>query len=63
MIEAVKKDDAPVVTYAQVADKIKSAKDAELLDVATDLIGEVADPWQRAELSALAKQRREELTQ
>lgn len=50
-----------VVTFAQVAEKIHQAKDVERLDIAADMIGEVADPQQRAELSDLYKARRVEL--
>ncbi len=50
-----------VVTYAQVSDKLNKAGDIDLLDAAADLIGEVADPQQRAELGNLYKQRRAEL--
>lgn len=55
-INAVKKTEGgppPVVTYAQVADKLNSASDKDLLGAAADLIGEVEDPKQRAELSTL----------
>lgn len=47
---------APVVTFAQVEEKLRQAgeaKDADLLDAACDLIGEVADPQQRTDLSAI----------
>lgn len=52
-ILAVKKSDAPIVTYAAVATKLNGAKDMDELGAACDLIGEVADPAQRVELSAL----------
>lgn len=52
---------APVVTYAQVADKLNKAGDFDLLDAAADLIGEVADEAQRAELSGLYNARRAEM--
>lgn len=54
-------DAGPVVTYAQVADAINRAKDAEALAVAADLIGAVTDPQQRSELAQLYGQRAEEL--
>lgn len=54
-------DAGPVVTYAQVADAINRAKDAEALAVAADLIGAVTDPQQRSELTQLYGQRAEEL--
>ena len=63
-IEAVKKADAPAgVTYAQVADKLAAAKDYDEVDAAADLIGEVADPAQRTELSGIYHQRKEKLSQ
>jgi len=54
---------APVVTFAQVAESINRAKDIDVLDVAGDLIGEVADEEQRKELGELFNKRREELSQ
>jgi hypothetical protein len=39
------------VSFAVVADALHKAADADALDAAADLIGEVADPAQRAELS------------
>ncbi|HWU35439.1 MAG TPA: recombination protein RecT [Methylovorus sp.] len=50
------------ITYAQVAEKLNKAEDIDLLDVAADLIGEVADPSQRAELNGIYKERRESLS-
>lgn len=41
--------------------KLQTAADVDALNVAADLIGEVADPEQRAELSALYDQRNTEL--
>ena len=55
--------DALIVTFAQVAEKLNKAGDMDLLDAAADLIGEVADPQQRAELGALYESRKEELSQ
>lgn len=49
------------ITFAAVADKLNKAEDADLLAVAADLIGEVADPAQRNELTALYKSRMNEL--
>ena len=43
---------APAVTYAQVADAMAKAQDVDALDEVASLIGEVADPEQRAELMA-----------
>lgn len=51
------------VTYAQVAEKLNKADDNDLLDAAADLIGEVQDPQQRAELGGLYSQRKAELNQ
>lgn len=56
-------DDGPVVTFAQVADAIAKAKNADKVAEAEDLIGSVADPKQRAELVASAAARRAELSQ
>lgn len=56
-------DAGPVVTYADVASKIAGAKDAERLAEAADLIGAVADPKQRSELTQLYAKRGEELTE
>lgn len=47
----------PAVTYAQVADKLHAAKDADALAEAGDLIGAVATPEHRAELSAIYDKR------
>lgn len=41
------------VTFEQVAKKIEAAVDIDLLDAAADLIGEVADQKQRADLTTL----------
>lgn len=49
---------APAVTFAKVADALNRAKTLDTLDIACDLIGEIADEQQRAELSDLAAQRR-----
>ena len=49
------------VSYTQVEQKLSSAQDTDLLDVAADLIGEVSDPAQREALSILYRSRREEL--
>lgn len=60
-IESIKKEEAPGITFAQVADKIADAATPDELDLAADLIGEVADSTQRAELSEMVQQRKEEL--
>jgi len=54
---------APAVTFAQVAEKLNKASDTDLLDAAADLIGEVGDDAQRAELGDLYRARRDELSQ
>lgn len=46
-----------VVTFAQVAEKLNNASDVDLLGAAADLIGEVSDEAQRAELGTLYKTR------
>lgn len=45
------------VTFAQVADKLSRADCLDVLDIAADLIGEVSDAAQRAELSGIYQQR------
>ncbi len=52
---------APPVTFAVVEEKLRKAADVDLLDAEADLIAEVADPQQRAELSEFYKARRAEL--
>lgn len=44
------KDDAPTITYAEVADKLMAAKTLDDLDAAAALISAVADATQRDEL-------------
>lgn len=64
-INAVKAQTAggpPVVTYAAVATKLNGAKAKDELDVAADLISEVADPKQRTELEAIYDKQKEELS-
>lgn len=53
---------APAVTFAQVSEKLHAAKDMDALNTAADLIGEVADPQQRTELTAIYEGRAEALT-
>lgn len=48
----------PVITHAMVADKLHKAKNMDEVDAAGDLIGEVADEKQRAELRAIYDDRR-----
>jgi hypothetical protein len=60
-VKPVVKDEAPKFTYAQVADRLVKAGDIDALNIAADLIGEVADPEQRRELSDIFNQRNTEL--
>jgi phage recombination protein Bet len=59
-IDAISKPAKPVVTFAQVAEAMVKAANADALDAAADLIGEVADVWQREELSAQYEARKAE---
>lgn len=56
-----KQEGGPEITYAIVADKLHQATTVDLLDAAADLIGEVADPGQRQELTALYVERKAKL--
>jgi len=60
--EANSGESNPQITFTKVADCINKAKDLEVLDVAADLIGEVSDPQQRAELASLFEQRKAALS-
>lgn len=53
--------DAPVVTFAQVEGQLRKAKDMELLSLAADLIGEVADQDERKELAVIYHELREKM--
>ena len=53
---------APAFSFATVADAINKAKDVDVLDVAADMIGEIADEAQRKELGDLYRARREALS-
>ena len=58
-IASIRKDDPATdtgITFAQVESKIRGAEDADLLSIAADLIGEVSDSTQRAELTELYNQ-------
>lgn len=55
--EAPPSGSAPAVTFAQVSEKLHTAQDMDALNTAADLIGEVADPQQRAELTAIYEAR------
>ena len=48
--------DAPALTFAQVADQLQRATSSDTLAVAADLIGQVADEGQRAELAGIYQQ-------
>lgn len=64
LIRAVEKIEPATVagvTFAQVETKLLNAKDPDLLAIAADLIAEVADPQQRAELTELYTQRKGKL--
>lgn len=50
----------PAVTFAQVEAKLNKSDSLDVLDLAADLIGEVSDPSQRAELTELYNKRKEE---
>lgn len=55
--------ESPVaLTYAQIADALGKAADADALDIAADLIGALSDEQQQAELRSLYTTRREELS-
>lgn len=53
--------DGPAMTFAQVADKLHAAKDGDALNVAADLIAQVPDSAQQAELNALYEQLLDEM--
>lgn len=55
-------DAAPKFTYAQVAERITAATDADALAIARDIIPAVADEQQRNDLHQLADGRETELT-
>ena len=55
-------DEAPAVTFAVVNDKLNAAKDMDALNVAADLIAQVPDTQQQAELNAAYEARIEELS-
>lgn len=59
---AVVEEAKPVVSYAIVADQMHKAKNTDALDAAADLIGEVADAEQRAELTEIYNNRTANLT-
>lgn len=51
----------PAITFAEVADKLNAAQDVDQLNLAVDLIKEIADEGQRKELDAIADRRESEL--
>lgn len=55
------KNEEQHLSFAKVADSLNHAKDTDVLDVAADLISEVADEQQKAELVELYKARKEAL--
>ena len=54
-------DDAPAMTFAQVADALQKAANTDGLDMARDLIRSVQDEKQQAELHQIASRRLSEL--
>jgi hypothetical protein len=50
-------DTGPALTFAQVSDKLHAAKDVDALHLAADLVSQVPDTQQQAELNALYEQR------
>lgn len=58
---ATSHNDAPAVTFAQVNDKLNAAKDIDALNVAADLISQVADTQHQAELNAVYEARMDAL--
>jgi hypothetical protein len=59
--EELKAESTEALTFAQVADSLERAKDIDVLDVAADLIGAVADKAQQKELTALYNKRRKQI--
>jgi recombination protein RecT len=52
----------PEISFAKVADSLQKATDLDVLDVAADLIGAVADKDQQDELRTMYAKRKEELS-
>lgn len=50
-------DTGPALTFAQVSEKLHAAKDVDALHLAADLVSQVPDTQQQAELNALYEQR------
>lgn len=55
--ETAPADDPPVMTYAEVADRLNAAKESDALSVAADLIRSVVDGNQRTELEQIFSRR------
>lgn len=55
-------DSGPALTFAHVSDKLHAAKDVDALHLAADLVSQVPDTQQQAELNALYEQRLGEFT-
>lgn len=63
-IRAVKKlDSVPSVNVEQLAERMRAAKDMDILAADADLIASVADPEKRKELTAIYQTRRDELAE
>lgn len=60
-VEPAQQSAPPAITFEQVKRKIEASEDVEVLALAADLIGEVADPSQREQLTALYMQRKADL--
>ena len=56
-------ENKPAITYAQIADLIQKATDVDMLDADADLIKEIANEDEQAELRDMYQQRREALSQ
>jgi hypothetical protein len=52
---------APAVTFEVLADRLRGAPNHDMLDADATLVGEIADPAQRAELTAIYNQRKADL--
>jgi hypothetical protein len=58
-----KKDDAPAVTFAEVADALNAATSIEAVNTAADLIKSIKDEQQRGELQAIYRARAAEFNE
>lgn len=59
--KAIREPAAPPDLFDQIKTKLEKAEDLDVLQVAADLIGEVADPAKREELTAIYRKRQDEL--